>query len=227
MRGYLDGSLHLKPREYPQEIPLQPHPKLNREHKCILCRLVRGLVPRPPEAIQQKLFSPEESLGPLNRRYFLKFRAEDTASRVSEVNLNSLGLVFDCQHQFYGSVYPPRSYSKDILNDLDPEKLRLWVSKCEAGHSESESVSEVLHAIRHHPIVGLKSPESNYQAGSARTVTFSGVQEPSVDLTLIDVIDECLVRGSSKDRYLALSYVWGGVQTVKLFTSNRTSLEAR
>ncbi|KAI4694959.1 uncharacterized protein J4E84_001582 [Alternaria hordeiaustralica] len=35
---------------------------------------------------------------------------------------------------------------------------------------------------------------------------------------LIDVVDACIVEGSIADRYLTLSYVWGGVQTLQLST---------
>jgi hypothetical protein len=37
---------------------------------------------------------------------------------------------------------------------------------------------------------------------------------------IIDVVDECIVEGDIADRYLTLSYVWGGVQTLQATTSN-------
>ena len=37
---------------------------------------------------------------------------------------------------------------------------------------------------------------------------------------LIDTVDACIVEGRIADRYLTLSYVWGGVQTVQLYSSN-------
>jgi len=37
---------------------------------------------------------------------------------------------------------------------------------------------------------------------------------------LIDVVDNCIVEGHVAERYLTLSYVWGGVQTLQLTTSN-------
>jgi hypothetical protein len=37
---------------------------------------------------------------------------------------------------------------------------------------------------------------------------------------VIDVVDECIVKGDIADRYLTLSYVWGGVQTLQATTAN-------
>lgn len=45
-------------------------------------------------------------------------------------------------------------------------------------------------------------------------------------MTLIDVERQCLVRGSTQERYIALSYVWGGVSGLQLGISNRSKLEA-
>jgi hypothetical protein len=44
---------------------------------------------------------------------------------------------------------------------------------------------------------------------------------------LIDTVDACIVEGSMADRYLTLSYVWGGVQTLQLTTSNKGRLRQR
>ena len=37
---------------------------------------------------------------------------------------------------------------------------------------------------------------------------------------VIDVVDGCIVEGGIADRYLTLSYVWGGVQTLQATTAN-------
>lgn len=47
----------------------------------------------------------------------------------------------------------------------------------------------------------------------------------AIDLTLIDVANLCLVRTSSRERFCALSYVWGGVTGLKTTTQNRAILE--
>ncbi|CAI9630115.1 hypothetical protein GT037_009935 [Alternaria burnsii] len=42
---------------------------------------------------------------------------------------------------------------------------------------------------------------------------------------VIDVVDECIVEGDIADRYLTLSYVWGGVQTLQATTTNFEKLK--
>ncbi|CAN9435283.1 unnamed protein product [Alternaria sp. RS040] len=42
---------------------------------------------------------------------------------------------------------------------------------------------------------------------------------------VIDVVDECIVEGDIADRYLTLSYVWGGVQTLQATTANTEQLK--
>lgn len=48
-----------------------------------------------------------------------------------------------------------------------------------------------------------------------------------VDIRLIDVVDQCLVHGTLANRYLALSYVWGGVGRLKATTGNIGALEQK
>jgi hypothetical protein len=45
-----------------------------------------------------------------------------------------------------------------------------------------------------------------------------------IDLTFISVPEGRLVRGSSRDKYFALSYVWGGRSIFQTTTSNRSIL---
>jgi hypothetical protein len=53
---------------------------------------------------------------------------------------------------------------------------------------------------------------------------FKRYQTP-IDFTLIDVVDNCLVKASTRVKYLALSYVWGSSNTLMTTTSNRHQLE--
>lgn len=45
------------------------------------------------------------------------------------------------------------------------------------------------------------------------------------NIVLIDVNERCLVDRTTSEKYAALSYVWGGDQTAKLYTSNRGQLK--
>lgn len=49
------------------------------------------------------------------------------------------------------------------------------------------------------------------------------VREP-MDLILDDVMYQCLVRKKSDVEYFALSYIWGGSQTVQATTANLEDL---
>ncbi|RYN54665.1 hypothetical protein AA0118_g9149 [Alternaria tenuissima] len=42
---------------------------------------------------------------------------------------------------------------------------------------------------------------------------------------VVDVVDECVVKGDNADRYLTLSYVWGRVQTLQATTGNIEQLK--
>lgn len=51
------------------------------------------------------------------------------------------------------------------------------------------------------------------------------LQRAPIDITLIDVTDNKLIRSSSSSRFLALSYVWGKASGLQTTTKNRANLE--
>jgi hypothetical protein len=51
------------------------------------------------------------------------------------------------------------------------------------------------------------------------------IYKTPIDITLVDISESRLLRASSRDRYLALSYVWGEVSMFQTTMSNRSSLE--
>lgn len=53
----------------------------------------------------------------------------------------------------------------------------------------------------------------------------SRLYQTPIDITLVDTAEHRLVRASSRNRYLALSYVWGKVPMFQTTISNRLSLE--
>jgi hypothetical protein len=48
-----------------------------------------------------------------------------------------------------------------------------------------------------------------------------------MDIRLIDVVDQCIVPGTLAHRYLALSYVWGGVERLRATKENIVALEQK
>ena len=89
----------------------------------------------------------------------------------------------------------------DILfadSQLDWNRARCWISACENNHGD------------------ICNPKWNLSA----TTAISGLEV----LRLIDVVNGCLVETQSPCRYLTLSYVWGGVNNVRLTSSNKAFL---
>lgn len=76
-------------------------------------------------------------------------------------------------------------------NDIDIEEIRQWRKKCETSH------------------------------GGCCTNDHRGdLQEHLPKLFLIDTQQYCIVESESSTKYVALSYVWGSVSTVKLTVAN-------
>lgn len=78
---------------------------------------------------------------------------------------------------------------------IDPGLIRGWIETCERDHNSGENPARMSR---------LKDP---------------------IDITLIDVVDQRLVRGSSSMPFCALSYVWGGVEGFRTTSANRAALE--
>jgi hypothetical protein len=83
---------------------------------------------------------------------------------------------------------------------LDIQRVRRWMSVCANDHGDDCNPS--------------------WSQMSSPGPIIPGLQF----LRLIDVVSECLVEIQSPCRYLALSYVWGGVPNFRLTTSNKSSL---
>jgi hypothetical protein len=97
-------------------------------------------------------------------------------------------------------IYSSKIYSFLPIADsqLDISRARSWISACEHNHGET------------------CNPRWSQSIGSS----FSGLEV----LRLLDVVNECLVEVRSPCRYLILSYVWGGVNNVRLTSSNKSSM---
>ncbi|KAH9215479.1 heterokaryon incompatibility protein-domain-containing protein [Leptodontidium sp. 2 PMI_412] len=84
------------------------------------------------------------------------------------------------------------------INFLDVTRARGWVTACESNHGDA------------------CNPRWDQSIGPF----ISGLDV----LRLIDVVKGCLVELQGPCRYLALSYVWGGVNGVRLTSSTKASL---
>jgi hypothetical protein len=100
------------------------------------------------------------------------------------------------------TIDPFRKACKPVLRVIPPVRIDLclvqeWLRACESKHSVCRNLSTSRH--RH----------TQNQPG----------------LILIDVKQKRLVEQPSSCRYFALSYVWGGVEQLKLTQGNRSDLE--
>jgi hypothetical protein len=92
-----------------------------------------------------------------------------------------------------------QSLGRRVMQYTDLSLVRSWFRICEEKHSDIPSQVRLLDLA---PII-------------------LGTDFP---LRLIDVQDKCLVLGNNQTRYVALSYVWGKVDQLKLLMSNLTVL---
>jgi hypothetical protein len=79
---------------------------------------------------------------------------------------------------------------------VDPRLLRGWLKNCESNH-------------------GSSCNQGNYETARYRL---------PIDITVIDVWSHCLIRTASDVRYMALSYVWGGVTMLESTRKNFAGL---
>jgi hypothetical protein len=86
-----------------------------------------------------------------------------------------------------------------VMQCTDLSLVRSWFRICEEKHSDIASQVRLLDLAP----------------------TTLGIDLP---LRLIDVKDKCIVLGNDQTRYVALSYVWGKVDQLKLLISNLTVL---
>jgi hypothetical protein len=92
------------------------------------------------------------------------------------------------------------TFSDIILADsqMDVTRARGWISACENNHGDTCNPRWSLSSVA--AIPGLEV------------------------LRLIDVVSECLMEARGPFRYLTLSYVWGGVNNVRLTSNKKNSL---
>ncbi|KAI0459505.1 heterokaryon incompatibility protein-domain-containing protein [Xylaria acuta] len=79
-----------------------------------------------------------------------------------------------------------------LAQQIDPALIQSWMSDCDHNHSAGCNNSNRLH--------------------------ISGAED--MTMLFIDVIENCLVSATSREKYFALSYVWGQVDMAKTTKSN-------
>jgi Heterokaryon incompatibility protein (HET) len=93
-------------------------------------------------------------------------------------------------------------FVRPILQDkIDFGMVRNWISICETWHGQECNKAKMLEHEVSHPADEIPA------------------------FRFIDVVDNCLVRGVSKSKYAALSYVWGGAEFIRTLKNNVGVLE--
>ncbi|EFQ33781.1 heterokaryon incompatibility protein [Colletotrichum graminicola M1.001] len=106
-----------------------------------------------------------------------------------------------CQVPFSAEDTAPYAYLKPVIESVfDVDRLSKWMSVCSASHGENCSV-----------------------IAQDFSTAFPGLHV----LRLIDVQEEFLVELRTIPQYVALSYVWGEVPSVRLSAANKSQLLRR
>jgi Heterokaryon incompatibility protein (HET) len=138
--------------------------------------------------------------------YLSRSKNIDGSFRALQMFVNGIrfGTVFPLQFPGYRAS-PLKYNTMEMGSSL--KNISLWLSKLLHTCIEGEESKEVEGS--HHQ-QGFSLPQ-RYQA--------------PIGLAFIDVLENRIVPGRSSARYLALSYVWGGVESLQLQSTNRTDLE--
>jgi hypothetical protein len=81
-----------------------------------------------------------------------------------------------------------------VADCVDPQQIRSWLLDCEESHGARCNIAE-------------------HQSATLAT-----------ELKFVDVIDQCIVSAPPNERYIALSYMWGGVHQLLMTTENGAEL---
>jgi hypothetical protein len=117
-----------------------------------------------------------------------------------------------------GQIYDP-----SCLADLDCDNRARISHRIEYANSALASVESSTQRLDFRELRKMLS-ECNQNSCFDTDHEKPHYRSPT-DITLIDVDEQCLIRASTRMRYLALSYVWGGFSGLQTTSKNRAQLE--
>lgn len=119
--------------------------------------------------------------------------------------------------------HPPEQRFNDVRlvkDQIDIDLIKSWIQTCETDHGSQEIVSNtVVPSFKPTVPESIHSPDAVVME-SCHTQTRKLVFQ----ITVIDVLQECLVEVPSTARYITLSYVWGGPQVFQNILARKQSL---
>jgi tetratricopeptide (TPR) repeat protein len=164
-----------------------------RSH-CVICSLILSLVavdPNDPQELHPRLTKIDPEVQGVQ---FEIQELDDAGETILGVRYGMIyvgALRIVSSRNRRGALRDGGSGSGFGLGRVDVSKVQNWMSHCESIHGKKCS-----------------SYFSNKRC-----------KQP-IPLMFIDVVNQCLVRATSAERYFALSYVWGGPQTMATTKSN-------
>lgn len=143
-------------------------------------------------------------------------------TRIRNLCLRLTFIIPDCDQTLikYGwmqqilssSARPPEQGQNDsriVKNQINPELVKSWIEICKVSHNSTYLESQYYHTSF--------IPKKPTDIHDPYTLIYDSCQSVPADtanyfLTLVDVKMGCLVDMPSNTTYIALSYVWGGIQ---------------
>ena len=175
-------------------LPLGTWEQLRTRRDCSICRLVRSLIATDPESDSQVLHPRLQNTNPeIQGAGLYVGEMEESGERVLAVEYNQRVVgylkILPNKERITISAYlqaqlTPKGTPHEPESEsrkASPEVLKGWLDNCELKHGEACHRSTNPRYTTHIPLV------------------------------LIDVVDRCLVQGTSSTKYFALSYVRGEV----------------
>ena len=165
---------------------LGPLKRIKDRQNCPLCRLIVKSLPRGDTTTDkgdiQCMLNPRQDCG---ETFALFFGNTTNPALKAWIRIECPPGILD---EFHSSSSPVQSLDSHSLDEMakrtltiDVQKVRSWLQECENQHGVQCDGHEL-------------SPQTRN----------------THDMLLIDVVEDKLVDGNQKSRYIALSYVWGG-----------------
>lgn len=182
---------------------------LKAESECSLCRLIVYAVEKISRSWQvndtPQSCTIRTSRMNLNERY-----GDEGMEEIpdSEWDLRSLDVIAKYRYSESDKIHllpvqsnhqPEPFIGRRVATDgIDTRQILGWLHQCEMEHAKCD--------LRHG-----KHVEVHRESESRETETQTSFNVPE-NLWVINVRDQCIVKLPATQRYLALSYVWGGVE---------------
>jgi Heterokaryon incompatibility protein (HET) len=226
-----DALMHqTHPYMYHPKIPLGSLESISRKTSCSFCRLItHSAFVQLPTEIENAQTLKSVIYGRLAgdpewNRYATRIRVlcvEFSVSlREGEHHVFGHGSI---QQIHNGDEVPPEQKFNDcrfVRDQVDMSLIKSWLRTCEKDHGYTFMKPNFYPSFVPDKISNIHDPKAIiYQPCLPRPLN-----QNTLGITVIDVVNACLVDVTSDARYVALSYVWGGPQPFRNTRARETEL---